>query len=190
MIFELATTSAMTAVTDTGICFNELYFSSLDQCQNAGNIMLGGYVWVWMTVVPLGVYFSAQMLVSNAMDCYNFVAAWNMISRTQRMDLEILHYHKNARIQRRTQMEKALDTRPYGDVFFPKESNCPICLQAFQRSDLVTCSTKSRKRDHCGHLFHKECLEIWLQKHPSCPCCRYELLPLLNLPPHPILSSQ
>jgi Ring finger domain len=25
---------------------------------------------------------------------------------------------------------------------------------------------------HCHHLFHNDCLTLWLQKQPSCPCCR------------------
>jgi hypothetical protein len=25
---------------------------------------------------------------------------------------------------------------------------------------------------HCQHMFHNDCLTLWLRKQPSCPCCR------------------
>jgi hypothetical protein len=32
----------------------------------------------------------------------------------------------------------------------------------------------------CGHCFHKECIEQWLAKNPSCPCCRKIIGPLID----------
>ena len=140
-----------------------------------------GYAWVWMTVVPIG-FYSALSVYSNAMDCYNFVVAWNMITRTHRMDLEMLHFRKNAAIERRKSVEKVLHTRPYRDVFFPKEVSCPVCLLDYNPSDKVSsCSDLNYHRSQktsCCHMFHEECLTSWLQSHSNCPCCRHEILPL------------
>ena len=55
---------------------------------------------------------------------------------------------------------------------------CSICLNEYQSTDQVAISRK----DGCDHMFHKDCLEIWLLKHSSCPYCRMELLPALVSP--------
>ena len=39
---------------------------------------------------------------------------------------------------------------------------CPICYEL--------CPDYTTK---CGHKFHKECLDMWLDKHYTCPMCRY-----------------
>lgn len=166
----LEATNVLMAATDAMVCS--------DMAANRG-----GYIWVWMTVVPIG-FYSALSVVTNAVDCYNFVVAWNMITRTHRMDLELLHFQKNVAVQRRIALKKALVTRPYRDIFFPKEVSCPICLADFQRSDQVSsCCDRNDHRSKlrnspCCHMFHEECLTAWLQNHSNCPCCRHEMLPL------------
>ena len=153
----------------------------------------GGYIWVWVTVVPIG-FYSALSVVSNAVDYYNFVMAWNLISRTHRMDLELLHFRKNQTIQRRIAVKKALITRPYRDIFFPKEASCPICLADFKPSEPVSCccdrnNNRSKLNSSpCSHMFHEECLSAWLQNHSNCPCCRHEILPLFEEPSRHLAS--
>jgi hypothetical protein len=29
---------------------------------------------------------------------------------------------------------------------------------------------------YCPHLFHKECILVWLEKHDMCPCCRTNMV--------------
>ncbi|KAL1567765.1 hypothetical protein AAHA92_03209 [Salvia divinorum] len=51
------------------------------------------------------------------------------------------------------------------------EEMCSICLVEFEGEDSVT------KLPKCGHLFHGECIEKWLDKCQfSCPLCRSSLL--------------
>jgi len=44
---------------------------------------------------------------------------------------------------------------------------CPICLCAASESPEETFSRLS-----CGHEFHRACLNVWLEKHVTCPICR------------------
>ncbi|XP_062221210.1 probable E3 ubiquitin-protein ligase ATL45 [Phragmites australis] len=48
---------------------------------------------------------------------------------------------------------------------------CAVCLEDVQRGETV------RRLPACEHLFHKECVDMWLHSHTTCPLCRCELLP-------------
>jgi len=46
--------------------------------------------------------------------------------------------------------------------------SCCICFGDHQLGEKVT-------RLPCGHIFHRQCVSEWLQKHCTCPFCRWEL---------------
>lgn len=49
--------------------------------------------------------------------------------------------------------------------------DCRVCLVRFEPEAVVN-------RLPCGHLFHRACLETWLDyDHATCPLCRHRLLP-------------
>jgi hypothetical protein len=53
---------------------------------------------------------------------------------------------------------------------------CIICLDEFtQADDTNNCVLHSPK---CSHLFHKDCIMDWLQRHGTreCPCCRVPMI--------------
>ncbi|CAI9778848.1 unnamed protein product [Fraxinus pennsylvanica] len=67
-------------------------------------------------------------------------------------------------------------------------TDCTVCLNEFQEDE------KLRIIPNCGHVFHIDCLDIWLQKNANCPLCRTgisstKMIPLcdqilpLNTPP-------
>jgi RING/U-box domain-containing protein len=50
-------------------------------------------------------------------------------------------------------------------------ADCRVCLVRFEPESVVN-------RLPCGHLFHRACLETWLDyDHATCPLCRHRLLP-------------
>jgi hypothetical protein len=50
-----------------------------------------------------------------------------------------------------------------------KYKSCSICLSDFVQSDKVKVVPR------CGHTFHDDCLESWLQKRFRCPNCNTDI---------------
>lgn len=46
---------------------------------------------------------------------------------------------------------------------------CAICLSEFKDEDILRLLTV------CCHVFHQECIDLWLELHKSCPVCRRSL---------------
>ena len=50
------------------------------------------------------------------------------------------------------------------------DDSCSICLEDFKTGDNI-------KKLNCTHIFHKECLEPWLNdNNRNCPMCRTDIL--------------
>ena len=45
---------------------------------------------------------------------------------------------------------------------------CLICLEEYKNNDII-------KKLPCNHIFHSECLKIWLSHKTTCPICRNDL---------------
>ncbi|GFP97456.1 RING-H2 finger protein atl43 [Phtheirospermum japonicum] len=48
---------------------------------------------------------------------------------------------------------------------------CAVCLNKFEPAEVMRLLPK------CKHAFHVECVDIWLEAHPTCPLCRYRVDP-------------
>jgi hypothetical protein len=49
------------------------------------------------------------------------------------------------------------------------EQDCAVC------QDTISNTQESRKILHCGHWFHKDCIDPWFQQNVQCPVCRYDI---------------
>ncbi|XP_071690612.1 RING-H2 finger protein ATL64-like [Rutidosis leptorrhynchoides] len=47
---------------------------------------------------------------------------------------------------------------------------CTICLSVFEEDEI------GRKLPGCGHVFHVDCIDMWLHSHSTCPICRASVL--------------
>ncbi|CAH9050487.1 unnamed protein product [Cuscuta epithymum] len=56
---------------------------------------------------------------------------------------------------------------------------CAICLVEFEDESLLRLLTS------CSHVFHQECIDLWMESHKTCPVCRQALD---SLPPPPSTS--
>eukprot|EP01038_Epipyxis_sp_PR26KG_P008573 gene8573-11585_t len=54
------------------------------------------------------------------------------------------------------------------DLLEASNKECLVCLDEHKLGSLA-CKLP------CGHLFHKPCVTEWLEKHCTCPICRYEI---------------
>jgi hypothetical protein len=50
-----------------------------------------------------------------------------------------------------------------------QEDNCAIC------QDSVDAGQEMRRINHCGHFFHKDCIDTWLSTNVHCPTCRHDI---------------
>lgn len=46
------------------------------------------------------------------------------------------------------------------------DNDCSICLNGFEINDRV------RTLGHCGHTFHRSCIDLWLLRRADCPLCK------------------
>eukprot|EP00271_Cylindrocystis_brebissonii_P012782 TRINITY_DN320_c0_g1_i1.p1 TRINITY_DN320_c0_g1~~TRINITY_DN320_c0_g1_i1.p1 ORF type:complete len:283 (-),score=31.28 TRINITY_DN320_c0_g1_i1:1921-2769(-) len=73
-------------------------------------------------------------------------------------------------VSRKVPMEDASAGAVVGARLY-SESECSVCLQEYRNGDVL------RKLHACGHSFHGECIDVWLQGHASCPLCRKSVTP-------------
>ncbi|KAF3773437.1 E3 ubiquitin-protein ligase [Nymphaea thermarum] len=64
----------------------------------------------------------------------------------------------------------ALDEASASVVVDDKEAWCPVCLEEFGANDEVS-------EMPCEHRYHIDCIMKWLEKHNTCPLCRF-LMPM------------
>ncbi|KAL8170326.1 hypothetical protein V2J09_022130 [Rumex salicifolius] len=43
---------------------------------------------------------------------------------------------------------------------------CAVCLSGFEDQEML------RVLPHCGHVFHLDCIDVWLLNNANCPLCR------------------
>ncbi|CAN6169782.1 unnamed protein product [Urochloa humidicola] len=48
-------------------------------------------------------------------------------------------------------------------------AQCSVCLGAVQPGEMV------RRLPICKHLYHVECIDMWLASHATCPVCRSDV---------------
>ncbi|KAF7096915.1 hypothetical protein CFC21_098795 [Triticum aestivum] len=66
-----------------------------------------------------------------------------------------------------------------GELAAPSCVMCPVCLEDIHGGEMV------RQLPACRHLFHVECIDMWLDSHRTCPMCRCVISP----PPTPMTAK-
>lgn len=63
---------------------------------------------------------------------------------------------------------KKIDTNKYSKKKYKEQDECPICKEMYQEDEVI-------KELYCGHIYHTQCIERWLQQEKKCPCCNTEI---------------
>ena len=82
-----------------------------------------------------------------------------------------------------TQIEISTRIVRYSDIISPRNRSCPISLENFNDSDLVTIIR------FCGHIFNSEELNTWFRSNCRCPVCRYDIRTFNEIPSSDVLGS-
>lgn len=72
----------------------------------------------------------------------------------------------------RAPVQKSDGDERHGTVEEYSALSCPICLDVFDRDDVITWSKELR----CQHVYHANCLNPWLMENDDCPVCRTNLI--------------
>jgi len=82
-----------------------------------------------------------------------------------------------------SQIETATRNVRYCDIVNPINRSCPISLDTFTDSDMVSVIR------FCGHIFRRDQLNIWFRSNCKCPICRYDIRNYNSNPTSSIFES-
>ena len=68
-----------------------------------------------------------------------------------------------------TQIESATRNVRYCDIVSPRNRSCPISLENFNDTDMVSVIR------FCGHIFNTQQLHTWFRSNCRCPVCRHDI---------------
>jgi len=51
----------------------------------------------------------------------------------------------------------------------PLTDNCSVCQDSMETGATI------RSINHCGHAFHRNCIDVWFQTNVRCPTCRHDV---------------
>ncbi|KAJ4722668.1 RING-H2 finger protein [Melia azedarach] len=71
------------------------------------------------------------------------------------------------------QFKKKSDSKDLGERSF---CECAVCLNEFQEDE------KLRIIPNCSHIFHIDCIDVWLQSNANCPLCRTSISSTTRIP--------
>ncbi|XP_072923170.1 E3 ubiquitin-protein ligase RNF130 isoform X3 [Hemitrygon akajei] len=58
----------------------------------------------------------------------------------------------------------------------PEFDHCAVCIEGYKSNDVVRILP-------CKHVFHKQCVDPWLNEHCTCPICKLNILKALGILP-------
>ncbi|CAI9771259.1 unnamed protein product [Fraxinus pennsylvanica] len=154
-----------------------------------------------VAVATIGIFATAFLLVSYYIFVIKCCLNWHRIdllaqfslSRRRRVEDPLMVYLPAA--EKRGLDEAAIRSIPTfqykkgtdkQELAEKGSCECAVCLNEFQEDE------KLRGIPNCGHVFHVDCIDVWLQNNANCPLCRTSIsatMPNIRFPLDQILGS-
>ncbi|XP_047333087.1 RING-H2 finger protein ATL16-like [Impatiens glandulifera] len=127
-----------------------------------------------LAVAIIGILTTAILLIAYYIFVIKCCLNWHRFDLLTRFSFSTRRRHRppislySPGIQRRGLDESIIQSIPTFD--YPKDGiifkECAVCLNEFHPGE------KLRALPNCGHLFHVDCIDVWLQGNINCPLCR------------------
>ncbi|MEQ2222677.1 hypothetical protein ILYODFUR_028791, partial [Ilyodon furcidens] len=122
------------------------------------------------SVVFVSISFIVLMIISLAWLVFYYIQRFRYANARDRNQRRLGDAAKKAisKLQIRTLKKGDKETEPDFD-------NCAVCIECYKPNDVVRILP-------CRHVFHKHCVDPWLQDHRTCPMCKINILKALGIP--------
>ena len=92
--------------------------TSVSNSSNSNRHQQDYSLYIWMTI---GLGLAGFRLCFDAVEFYQFYAAWNSISRRNRVDTDVVNYSKKSIMERNIQIENSLDTTTFANFILQQQ---------------------------------------------------------------------
>ncbi|XP_062311943.1 RING finger protein 150-like [Osmerus eperlanus] len=121
------------------------------------------------SVVFVSISFIVLMIISLAWLVFYYIQRFRYANARDRNQRRLGDAAKKAisKLQIRTIRKGDQEAEPDFD-------NCAVCIEGYKPNDVVRVLP-------CRHVFHRGCVDPWLQDHRTCPMCKMNILKALGI---------
>ncbi|KAM7000028.1 LOW QUALITY PROTEIN: E3 ubiquitin-protein ligase RNF130 [Tautogolabrus adspersus] len=121
------------------------------------------------SLVFVSISFIVLLIISSAWLVFYFIQKIRYTSARDRSQRRLGDAAKKAIGKLTTRTVKKGDKETDPDF-----NHCAVCIEAYQLNDVVRILP-------CKHVFHKVCVDPWLNEHCTCPMCKLNILKALGI---------
>nr|CAB3265634.1 RING finger protein 150 [Phallusia mammillata] len=118
------------------------------------------------SIIFVAVSFMILMLVSLAWLVFYYIQRFRLFQAQSRGQRQRQSMTRKAMAKLTTRTLKSGDTALSGDVM------CAVCIENYKINDVI-------RKLPCGHLYHKKCVDPWLESKQTCPMCKVNVIKTL-----------
>lgn len=124
------------------------------------------------SLVFVSISFIVLMIISSAWLIFYFIQKIRYTNARDRSQRRLGDAAKKAIGKLTTRTVKKGDKETDPDF-----NHCAVCIEGYQLNDVVRILP-------CKHVFHKMCVDPWLNEHCTCPMCKLNILKALGIMPN------